>query len=201
MNVIDALRTRRAVKFFSPDTPITDEEVKELIEYSMLSPTAFNLQHWRFLHIRDAEVRTRIREFSFNQPQVTDASALILVCMDLKAWNKNPERYWSHAPENLKRKIVQSIGDIYRDDDLAERDEAFRSCGLASMSLMLASQAKGYDSCPMVGFDFESVGKLVEMPEDHIIGMMVAIGHKLEDPWPRGGRLSLRDVFFIDKFN
>ena len=71
---------------------------------------------------------------------------------------------------------------------------------MASMSLMLAARTRGYDSCPMVGFDFEAVGELINIPRDHIIGMMVAIGRRREDPWPRGGRLPLDSVFFVDQF-
>jgi nitroreductase len=75
-----------------------------------------------------------------------------------------------------------------------------RSCGLAAQTLMLAAKAKGYDSCPMIGFDPVQVGELICLPEDHVIGMMVAIGKKTKDAQPRGGQRPVDEVLVVDRF-
>ena len=62
------------------------------------------------------------------------------------------------------------------------------------------ASAMGYDSCPMVGFDFESVAKLINLPDDHIICMAVAIGKKTQDIWPRSGQLSLDEAVIHNNF-
>jgi nitroreductase len=58
----------------------------------------------------------------------------------------------------------------------------------------------GYDSCPMDGFDFAAVGKLINLPEDHVIIMFVTIGKALSPANPRGGQLALSEVLINDKF-
>lgn len=58
----------------------------------------------------------------------------------------------------------------------------------------------GYDSCPMDGFDFEAVGNLIALPQDHVIAMFVAIGKGVKDPWPRGGQLGMDEVVVTDRF-
>jgi nitroreductase len=75
-----------------------------------------------------------------------------------------------------------------------------RSCGLAAQTLMLAAKAMGYETCPMDGFDFDAVGELVGLPEDHVLSMMVAIGKKTKDAWPRPGQLPLAEVVLRDRF-
>jgi nitroreductase len=75
-----------------------------------------------------------------------------------------------------------------------------RSCGIAAQTLMLAAQELGYDSCPMDGFDFEAVGRLINLPGDHVIAMMVAIGKRAEAVWPRGGTLPDTEVIFENRF-
>jgi nitroreductase len=75
-----------------------------------------------------------------------------------------------------------------------------RSCGIAAQTLMLAAKAMGYDSCPMDGFDFEAVGKLINLPKDHVITMFVAIGKGTKDPWPRPGQLPQSEVVIQDRF-
>jgi hypothetical protein len=53
----------------------------------------------------------------------------------------------------------------------------------------------------MDGFDFEAVGKLINLPEDHAIAMFVPIGKALTPAHPRGGQLALNEVVIKDKFN
>ena len=59
---------------------------------------------------------------------------------------------------------------------------------------MLAAKAMGYDSCPMDGFDFDAVGRLIDLPEDHAIAMFVAVGKGVTAPWPRPGQLEMHEV-------
>lgn len=60
-------------------------------------PTAFNIQNWRFVVVKDTELRREIRKVAWDQPQVTDASALLILCADIRAWEKSPARYWENA--------------------------------------------------------------------------------------------------------
>jgi nitroreductase len=57
-----------------------------------------------------------------------------------------------------------------------------------------------YDSCPMIGYDIDAVAKLINLPEDHVMGAMVAIGKKTKDSWPKPGQLPLRDVVIENGF-
>ncbi|MFQ5428579.1 MAG: nitroreductase family protein, partial [Thermodesulfobacteriota bacterium] len=88
----------------------------------------------------------------------------------------------------------------YRGKDQVQRDEAMRSCGIAAQTLMLTAKSMGYDSCPMDGFDFEKVGKLINLPADHVVAMFVAIGKATKEAWPRAGQLPLKEVVIKDKF-
>ncbi|HRZ16814.1 MAG TPA: nitroreductase family protein, partial [Candidatus Hydrogenedentes bacterium] len=149
---------------------------------------------------RDPELRAQLRAVSWNQAQVTDASLLVVLCADLNSWEKSPERYWRTAPPEFQSFIVPAIDGYYRGREGVQRDEAMRSCGIAAQTLMLAAKAMGYDSCPMVGFDFDAVGKLVNLPEDHVIALMVSVGKAVEPARPRGGQLPLDEVVVTDRF-
>ncbi|HPO89641.1 MAG TPA: nitroreductase family protein, partial [Victivallales bacterium] len=174
MNVFSAIEKRRAVKHFDPNHKMTDEEINKLIEMVLLSPTAFNIQNWRFVIVTDMELRKKIRAVSWNQAQVTEASVLFILCADLKAWEKEPIRYWRNASKEVQDFILPAIDAYYRGKEQVQRDEAMRSCGIAAQTLMLCAKEMGYDSCPMDGFDFDAVAKLINLPEDHVISMFVA---------------------------
>jgi nitroreductase len=200
MEVSKAIELRRSVKVFDPEHRMSETEIDKLLSLIMLSPTAFNIQNWRFVLASDPALRKEIRKAAWDQAQVTDASLLVVLCADLKAWDKEPGRYWRNAPQPVQDFIVPAIGQYYAGREQVQRDEAMRSCGIAAMALMLAAKEMGYDSCPMDGFDFDAVGKLINLPQDHVIAMFVAIGKGIQEPWPRGGQLPRGEVVVQNRF-
>ena len=200
MNTFEAINQRRAVKQFDPNHQMSKAEIDQLFSLAILSPTAFNIQNWRFVMVQNPELRLSIRSVSWNQAQVTDASLLVILCADIKSWEKEPGRYWRNASQETQDFLLPAIDNYYRGMEQVQRDEAMRSCGMAAQTLMLTAKAMGYDSCPMDGFDFAAVGKLLNVPEDHVITMFVAIGKALSPAHPRGGQLALSEVLIFDKF-
>lgn len=200
MHTFEAIEKRRAVKHFDPAHRLTAAEIRQLLELAMKSPTAFNIQHWRFVVVSDPALRRQIRAVAWDQAQVTDASLLVVICADLKAWEKNPASYWRLAPQAVQDFLVPAIGSYYAGRESVQRDEAMRSCGLAGQTLMLAAQAMGYDSCPMDGFDFDAVAKLIRLPADHVIAFMVAVGQGTKEAWPRPGQLTYDQVVIPNQF-
>ena len=200
MDTITAIASRRAVKHYDPGHRMSEEESTRLLQLAMLSPTAFNVQNWRFVVVRDQALRREIRKVAWDQPQVTDASLLVILCADLRSWEKEPARYWCNVAPEVREFIVPAIDAYYRDKPQVQRDEAMRSCGIAAQTMMLAAKAMGYESCPMDGFDFEAVGRLINLPADHVIAMFVAIGKPLKEAWPRGGQIDMTEAVIWDRF-
>ncbi len=200
MDALDVIYQRRAVKHYDPNHKITPEEEQKLLETTIQAPTSFNIQHWRFVILRDPELRQQIRELGFDQAQITEASLLILFTADVKAWEKEPERYWKNAPEQVAKQLVGMIEPFHQGREWLQRDEAQRSIGMAMQTLMLTAKAMGYDSCPMIGFDIDKVAELINLPKDHVMGPMVAIGKKVKDAWPKPGQLPLSELVIENKF-
>ncbi|MEM7625753.1 MAG: nitroreductase family protein [Planctomycetota bacterium] len=200
MDLFDAINQRRAVKAYDPDHRMTDEEIERLLTLAIQSPTSFNIQHWRFVVVRDLEMRKQIRAVGNDQAQMTDASILIVMTADTKAWAKSPERYWANAPKQVADLLVGWMGPFHEGREQLQRDEAMRSIGMAMQTIMLAAKGMGYDSCPMIGFDFDPVAELINLPEDHVLGPMIAVGKGTKDPWPKPGQLPLSEVVIHDKY-
>ncbi len=196
----DAIEKRRAVKHFDKTHQFTDKEIEKLLSLAVLSPTSYNIQNWRFLVVKDSELRKKIRSAAGDQAQVTDASLLLVLCADLKAWEKDPQRYWKNASKEVQDFMVPAIEKFYKGNDQLQRDEALRSIGIAAQTLMLAAKSTGYDSCPMIGFNPEIVAELINLPKDHIIGMLLVIGKAKNPANSRGGQLSLDQVVINDRF-
>mgnify|MGYP003347203786 FL=1 len=200
MQVKEAIQQRRSIKSFDPNHAMTKNDVDTLLSHAILSPTAFNIQNWRFIVVTDKALRQKIRAVSWDQAQVEEASILIVLVADLMAWNKEPSRYWKDAPKPVQDYLVPAIHQYYEGKPQVQRDEAMRSCGMAAMNIMLHAKSMGYDTCPMDGFDFDKVAQLLNLPKDHTPAMFVCIGKGIKEAWPRGGQLALDEVVIENQF-
>lgn len=71
---------------------------------------------------------------------------------------------------------------------------------MAMQTLMIAAKDMGYESCPMIGFDIDKVAELINLPEDHVMGPVVAIGKGMKEAWPKPGQLPLEELIKEDTF-
>jgi len=200
MDTFEAIKTRRSVKSFDKNHKMTKDEITHLLELAILSPTSYNIQNWRFVIVTEQTIKDKLSELSHGQPQVSDASLVIVLCADLNSWDKEPERYWANIPEESRNALVNSIRNSYNGKFEQQRDEAMRSCGMAAQTILLAAKSMGYDTCPMKGFDYDAVGKIINLPDDHVISMMVVVGKKVKDPPARGGQVPLSEIVFENDF-
>lgn len=200
METIEAIQARRAVKQYDPNFVIPAKDEAKLLELASLAPTAFNLQHWRFVVVKDKALRAQIRAAGWDQAQMTDASLLVILCGNLDAW-KTPRRVWESAGEQVQSYMAGAVEAYYSGKERVQRDEVMRSAGMAGQTLMLAATALGYETCPMDGFDFDAVGKLINLPDNHAIGFMVAIGKGTKAPHARPTKLPQSEIIITDKFS
>jgi nitroreductase len=200
MNVSEAIEARRSVKHYDPDHVMPEQDLAELIRLTKLAPSSFNMQNYRILVVRDPEIRQQIRAAAWDQPQVTDASVLFIMCADLTSHLADPADYWSHAPEEVQNILGPMIKPFYEGNDTLIRDEAMRSAALAGMTLMLAAKDMDYNSCPMIGFDAAKVAELIHLPENYAIGFMIPVGKQAQPGWERGDRLPDEKVVSYDRF-
>ena len=200
METITAIKERRSVKHYDPAHEMSEAEINALLELALLSPTSFNMQHWRFVVVTDTEKLAAIQTAAWNQAQVTEASITILLCAKLNA-HEDADRYWVHAPQSVQDILVPMISPFYQNNAQLRRDEAMRSIGIAAQTLMLTAKSMGYDSCPMIGFDPEKVAEIIDLPENHVIGMMLTVGKALKDANVRSGQLPYDEVVFRNGFS
>lgn len=197
MDLFSLLRRRRATRAFRPGRTVTDAELAALFAAAIESPSSFNLQHWRFVVVRDPARLQRLAELAWGQRQVATASAVVIVFGHLKAHRDAPAIY-ADAPEALRERVVPLISGFYQGNPQLQRDEAIRSGSLAAMTFMLAAEAHGLATCPMIGFDPEGVSALAGADELHVPVMMICLGEAAGDAPPRAHRFPLSHVVRLE---
>ncbi|WCN09512.1 nitroreductase family protein [Marinomonas mediterranea] len=200
MSALNIIETRRSIKHFDSDHAMPDSTFERILNAAILAPTSFNIQHWRFVRVKNPLLRQKIREAAWDQEQITSASELVIVLGNSKAWSENPERYWKNAPTDVQGMLVPMLQQFYQGREWLQRDEAIRSGAMAAQNIMLAAEEMGYNTSPMIGIDFDQVAELINLPDDHVVVMLLAIGKGIQQAKPRGGQLPLRELLVEDAF-
>ncbi len=200
MDTFEAIRSRRAIKKFDSTYKMSDEQINTLMNLTILSPTSYNQQNWRFITVTDQSIKDKISVAARNQSQPSDGSLVIVLCGNLNAWNENPLRYWRNSTSEKQEHVQNALRVKYAESPQNQRDEAIRSCGFAGQTIMLAARQMGLDSCPMVGFEYDELAKIINLPDDHLIVLMIVVGKAAEPANPRGGQLAKDEVVFKNTF-
>jgi nitroreductase len=200
MEFLDTIQQRQSIKSYQTDKVISDSDLDELMQEVVLSPSSFNLQHWKFVAVKNSDIKIKLREAAWGQEHIESCSLLIAVCGKLNAFEDAPAIYQDVDP-SIKDKVLPMIKNFYENKEQLQRDEATRSASLAAMTPMLGAVNRGWDTCPMIGFDPEAVSKILELDESHIPVMLLTLGYRMEDPRPRSPRRPISEVVKIDTLN
>lgn len=197
MDAIEVMKARSTVRKYDPNANIPEEELNELLEIAIQAPSAWNLQHWRFLVITSKEMKEKLLPISYNQEQVVEAAATVAVLGDLQA-NETAKIVYKDAGKDIYDLMISQVEKAYQNDRFA-RDEAFLNAGFAAMQLMLAAKAKGYDTCPIGGFNREKFVEEFRVPDRYAPVMLITIG-KAAAPARPTTRLPLDQVVVKESF-
>ncbi len=203
---LNLLKERTSVNNFDRGASLTEREIAELVEYAIEAPSAFNIQHWRFVAVNDKATQEKLKAASYNQQKVSDAAVTFVIFGDLKGEENLPAAFEPLLKAGAMDKasfdgLIASANGMYRDNPQGQRDEAIRSGSLAGMNLMIAAQAKGLVSAPMIGFDPQAVKTLLGAPENFVPVIMIAVGRAAPGNWPRKPRFSTEKVLSFNKYS
>lgn len=178
-------KERRAVNFFDPEKPVSDEVLRRIVETAALAPSGFNLQPWQLIVVKSAADKERLRSAALKQPKVTEAPVVLILLADREGWKPGHptfEKTWRNMVElgYLKPKqrdwFEGAVKALYQGD---EKSLAFavKNAAFFGMSIMLAAKDAGLDSHPMDGFDQEAVKKAFHIPGNFFVPVLIALGH------------------------
>lgn len=179
MDVIQAIRERRSVRKFKPD-PVSDELVNAVLEAGRWAPSWANTQCWRFVVVRDPEIKAKLAETkSHNNPAseaIRIAPVTIVICAELE----KSGYYKGEAPTDK--------GDWFMFDT-----------ALAAQNMMLAAHSFGLGTVPVGLFNAAKAGEVLGVPQNVAVVLMMPLGYPAEKPIaPR--RKELAEIVVYDWF-
>ena len=143
MDVFDAIKKRRSVRTYL-DKPIEEEKLNAVLEAGRLAPSASNRQEWRFVIVRDGEVRRKLGEAANEQSFVGTAPVVIAACA-------------------VTDEHVMSCGQLCYPIDVA----------IALDHISLAAVEHGLGTCWIGAFNEGKVKEILGIPEEvRVVGLM-----------------------------
>jgi nitroreductase len=194
MTFIENLKWRRAVKHFSNNDVITNDHISKIMQSIIDSPSSYGLQPYHVIIIQSQELKRRLRDVSYNQPQVEECHTLFIFCIrtDIE------QRIEAFIEESdASEEEIQFINEFANSHDQELLNIwASRQLYIALGFALAAATEMKLPSCPMEGFNATKVSKLLKLPEHFQPVTYLAVGgpSEKEHPYPRF-RFKKKDLF------
>lgn len=201
------VKERRSAMKFIPDVELPDADLEEIFKLVKFTPSAFNLQHTHYVVVKDRGLIEQIYKAANNQYKIKTASAVILALgnmdahLDVARINEGFLNLGIMSKQEYDMEVESVLSFYEGRGEAFKRDDAIRNASLSAQMFMLVAKARGWDTCPMIGFDPETIATILNIPERHVTAMMIAIGK--EDTTklrPRGYRKPVGEFVSYEQF-
>lgn len=177
-----AARTRRSVRAYT-DQPVTDETLGELLALAGRAPSAFNLQPWRFIVVRDPSLKAALAAAAYGQKQVTGAPVVIAMYADMEdAMQHLDEIVHPDLPADKRADTIAMLNASF--GGMTPEARAVWANGQSNIALgylLLLAKAQGLATSPMLGFEADKVKAVLDIPGHATITALVSLGYAAEE--------------------
>lgn len=176
------INERRSANNFVEGIKIPMDEFNKIFDLLRLAPSCHNLQHAHYLVITDEDKKEQLRKAAYNQYKLHTASAAIIVLGDIEAHKKADKIYSGLYNLGVYDKfeykdILDGINGLYEGRGKGfQHEEAIRNASLSAMMFMLIAKDRGWDTCPMIGFEPEKVREIFNIPENLEPVLLISMG-------------------------
>ncbi|MFC2169641.1 nitroreductase family protein [Acidobacteriota bacterium] len=171
MSVLEAVRGRKSVRRYKPD-PIPEDVLFRILEAVRLSPSGKNLQPWKFILVRDTDLKKKLADASLRQHFMAEAPIIVVAC-------GFPDDCYAHMGRYMKSWPVD--------------------VSIAVEHLILQAQEEGLGTCWIGAFEEEAVKPILNIPKNVKVLALTPLGYPNEEPRPRR-RKNLEEIVSYDKF-
>lgn len=189
MNLINNLNWRYATKRFDKNKKVAPEKIALLKESIRLSASSYGLQLYKVLIIEDEKTKALLREASWGQAQISEASHIFIFCNYNSVSEQDIDKYLQlkASVQNLKVDELKVYGDFMKNTLSGMPDEQIniwtaKQTYIALGTLLAACAELKIDACPMEGFDSVQYDKILGLKDRGLNAAVVAaVGYRSQE--------------------
>lgn len=179
MEILELIQTRRSVRRYKP-TPVSEDDLKSVLEAARWAPSWANTQCWRFIVVKDRETKAKLAEALAPRNPATsaikEAPIIIVACAEL-----GKSGFYKGVP-------TTSRGDWYMFD-----------VALAMQNLILAAHSLGLGTIHVANMDADKIAEILGVPEGITVVEMTPLGYPDEEP-KAPPRKELSELVFYERY-
>jgi nitroreductase len=181
MSLNKLIHSRQSVRRYA-ETPVEPEKLTQCLEAARLAPSASNSQPWSFIVVDQEPLRTEVAKASFS---------------DIKLINK----FTLQAPVMIvivmeKAKLLTRLAMMVK-----KKEWPLIDIGIASEHFCLQAAELGLGTCMIGWFEEDKIKKLLQIPSDKTIGLLISLGYAVEGyPQRTKIRKSMEEMVSYNKY-
>lgn len=152
MDIYDAIYGRQSVRSFDSTKDVPQELVEKLLQAAVQAPSAGNVQPWRFVVVRDKQLKEGLVDAAFGQDFIAEAPVAVVVCADLEASS------YSYGRRGSELYVIQDTA-------------------AAIENLLLAAYAEGLGTCWVGAFNEQTCASVLNLPKNIRPVAIVPVGY------------------------
>ena len=171
MDFYQVIQSRKSIRAYKTDL-ISDDILERILEAGRIAPSAKNIQPWKFIVIKNPEIKKALVTACRNQEFIAQAPIVICaVALEKIAWG-NMGGYWSSYPVDIT---------------------------IALDHMILAATNEGLGTCWIGAYNEVEVKRILKIPEDVKVIALTPIGYPIQNPDAKP-RKSLSEITSVDSF-
>lgn len=198
IDTIKKLKWRYATKHFDSSKKLSEEKLNILKEAFNLTATSYGLQPLKMVVISNQEIKNQLMPITYNQPQVRDASHVLILCIEEEIDANFIIDHFKRVEDirNTSRDILdrfeKNLLNTFSEKEKTEiREWMINQLYLTLGALLTVCAVEKIDSCPMEGFEAEKYDELLGLKQMGLRSVIVLpVGYRDESDF----FLSLRKV-------
>ncbi len=207
-NTTESLNWRYATKSYDSTKKLSDEQRRAILDALRLAPSSMGLQPWKFIHVNDPAIREKLRPAAYNQPQLTEASDIIVLASRIGMDEAYVDLYLKSVAQ-IREMPVEGLADYRkmlmgavnaRSQDALTEWSARQVYIALGMALAVAAELR-IDATPMEGFDPKQVDEILGLAEHNVTSRAIlALGFRSPEDktqFMKKARFAAEDVIII----
>jgi nitroreductase len=156
----ELILSRQSVRRYA-ETPVEAGKLNQCLEAARLAPSASNSQPWKFIVVDQEPLRTEVAKATFSDIKLINkftlqAPVLVVIVME-------------------KAKLITRLAMMVK-----KKEWPLIDIGIAAEHFCLQAAELGLGTCMIGWFEEDKIKKLLQIPSDKSIGLLISVGYAAE---------------------
>ncbi|MDO4907777.1 NAD(P)H-dependent oxidoreductase [Neisseria sp.] len=212
--VLEAFKFRAATRAYDPARKVGREDMDYILELARLSPSSVGSEPWRFVVVQSPELRQKLKPFCWGMANaIDDASYVVFILAKKNMRYDSPDLTDSLKKRGLSPEAFDKAVALYHtfqqehirvlDNERALFDWASKQTYIALANMMTGAAMIGVDSCPVEGFDYAEVNRVLAQagvfdPAEWGVSVAVTFGYRAKEIRPKSRKPAEVVVQWVD---